>query len=176
MGETYLDYHFGVADISRCIKAGENKVEVIVDVFHVVMELDAIYIKGEFSVIEKDGKWILSQPQAITYGAWKNQGLTFYPYAVQYEYEVKMDTVPKATELDLGSYEATAVSMNINGYYAGLLHADGKRAADITSILRQNTTLRMLDLEMPVLILDSRKKTTSWKISFTQSFVAGAIG
>ena len=56
MGETYLDYHFGVADISRCIKAGENKVEVIVDVFHVVMELDAIYIKGEFSVIEKDGK------------------------------------------------------------------------------------------------------------------------
>lgn len=136
MGETYLDYHFGVADISRCIKAGENKVEVIVDVFHVVMELDAIYIKGEFSVIEKDGKWILSQPQAITYGAWKNQGLTFYPYAVQYEYEVKMDTVPKATELDLGSYEATAVSMNINGYYAGLLHADGKRAADITSCLQ----------------------------------------
>lgn len=135
-GETYLDYHFGVADISGCIKTGENIVEVIVDVFHVLMELDAIYIKGDFSVIEKGGKWVLSAPQELTYGSWKKQGLTFYPYAIQYEYAVKLDTVPKTAELNLGSYEATAVSLTVNGRYAGLLHADGKRAADIAHYLQ----------------------------------------
>lgn len=136
-GETYLDHHFGVADISGCVKAGENTVEVVVDVFHVLVELDAVYIKGDFSVTVKEGKWVLSASENLTYGSWKSQGLPFYPYAVKYEYAAVLDRVPSSAKFDLDDYGAAALSLTVNGKDAGLLHADGKRASDIASFLQQ---------------------------------------
>ena len=135
-GETWLDYHIGVADIAGCVRTGENVVEVIVDVFHVRFELDTVYIRGDFSVVEKDGRWILTAPDDIKYGSWKEQGMPFYSFAAQYEYSVDLEKVPDTAELLLEDYEATAVSLTVNGQPAGLMHADGKRALDIAGYLK----------------------------------------
>ena len=134
--ETYLDTHFGVADIARYVQPGENTAEIIVDVFHVLMELDAIYIKGAFSVTERAGKWVLTPPRPLCLGSWRTQGLPFYPYAVQYIYHVELDTLPQKADIDVQEYGATAVSLTINGQYAGLIHADGNRPADVTAYLK----------------------------------------
>lgn len=136
-GETYLDHHFGVADIAGCVKTGENALDVVVDTFHVLMELDTVYIKGSFSVVEKDCRWVLSAPSRLSYGSWRQQGLPFYPYAVRYAYTALLDRIPRTASIDLADYNATAVSLTVNGRKAGLLHADGKRAADIAPFLQQ---------------------------------------
>jgi hypothetical protein len=99
------------------------------------MEVDAIYLKGDFSVHEMDGRWVLEQPTTLQYGSWKNQGLPFYPYAVNYEYEVMFTFKPEKAMLDIGEYGASVISVTINGQSAGLLHCDGIKAMDIADYL-----------------------------------------
>ena len=130
-----LDHHFGLADITTDVVAGENTIEIRVTRFDVLMEVDAIYLKGDFSVHEMDGCWVLDQPTTLQYGSWKNQGLPFYPYAVNYEYEVTFTHKPEKAMLDIGEYGASVISVTINGQSAGLLHCDGIKAMDIADYL-----------------------------------------
>lgn len=136
-GETYLDHHFGVASISDCVHCGENIIEVVVDVFHTLMELEPIYLKGDFSVVEKEEKWLITKPLPLAYGSWKVQGLPFYPYAVQYKYRFTLDKAPKSAKIDLSEYNTTATSLVVNGQEAGLLHVDGRRALDVTPLVKE---------------------------------------
>ena len=107
--------------------------------FHVLMELDAIYLQGDFSVRERDGKWILSSPELLQYGPWNAQGLPFYPYAVQYAYEVALEHKPETAKLDVTDYHASVVSVAVNDKNAGLLHLDGMREKDIAKFLVEGT-------------------------------------
>lgn len=134
-----LDHHLGTADIRRYVLPGENLLEVVVPRFHVLMELDAIYLQGDFSVRERDGKWILSSPEPLQYGPWNAQGLPFYPYAVQYAYEVALEHKPETAKLDVTDYHASVVSVAVNDKNAGLLHLDGMREKDIAKFLVEGT-------------------------------------
>lgn len=133
---TYLDHHFGVADITEQTTCGDNTIEVIVDVFNVLMEIDTIYLKGEFGVQVCNEQWILAKEQALDYGSWRKQGMPFYPYAVNYEYRFTIDSTPTSATIDLAHYDAIALSFTINGKPIGLLHADGKREQEIAECLK----------------------------------------
>ena len=142
----WMDHHFGVADITDLTVSGENHVEIVVDVFNVLMEVDAIYLKGNFGVEIRDGKWTITEAKKMTYGSWREQGYPFYSQAVNYQYRFEMDEVPEMALLDLADYDASAISLTVNGEYAGLLHEDGRRAKDIAEYLKEgeNTvTLRV---------------------------------
>ena len=139
--ETYLDQHFGVADISFCVRSGENVVEIVVDRFQVQMEIDNVYIKGNFCVISDNDKWVIAKSNKMTHGSWKDQGYPFYPYAVEYRYQFNWDGESRQIRLNLGEYNASAVSARINDQNIGLLHEDGKRGKVITDYLKQGTNI-----------------------------------
>ena len=144
-GEHWLDYHFGVADIAAQVRPGENTVEVVVDVFHVLMELDSVYIKGDFALDARDGGWVMTPARPITTGSWRTQGLPFYPWAVRYEFAVVLDKTPERA-LFAPKARGQAFSLTVNGQDAGLLYADGRRPADLAPYLHagENTvTLRV---------------------------------
>jgi hypothetical protein len=141
-----LDHHFGCADISDYVCQGENTIEIRVKCFHVLMELDAIYLQGDFSVNEVDGRWVLDKPMMLHYGSWKEQGLPFYPYAVEYAYDAFLNHKPEKAMLDAGEYRASVISVSVNGQSAGLLHCDGIRPMDISDYLSEGNnqiTLRI---------------------------------
>ena len=95
--------------------------------FHVLMELDSVYIKGDFALDARDGGWVMTPARPLTTGSWRTQGLPFYPWAVRYEF-------------------AVTFSLTVNGQDAGLLYADGRRPADLAPYLHagENTvTLRV---------------------------------
>lgn len=129
-GEWWLDHHFGVADIARYVRSGENTVEVVVDVFHVLMELETIYIKGDFSLEAQGDRWVVTPAHALTLGSWREQGLPFYPWAVRYVYSVTLDDAPQQA-LFAPEVSGQAFSLTVNGQDAGLLYADGRRPADL---------------------------------------------
>ncbi len=142
----WLDHHFGVTDITAWTVLGENQVEMVVDVFNVLMEVDTIYLKGNFGVEIHEGKWIITQEKEMTYGSWREQGHPFYSQAVNYQYRFTLQEVPEKALLDLTDYDAVVISLTVNEQYAGLLHADGRRAKDISAYLKdgENTvTLRV---------------------------------
>jgi hypothetical protein len=141
-----LDHHFGCADISYHVHQGENTIEIRVRCFNVLMELDAIYLQGDFSVNEVDGRWVLDKPMMLHYGSWKEQGLPFYPYAVEYAYDAFLNHKPEKAMLDAGEYRASVISVSVNGQSAGLLHCDGIRPMDISDYLSEGNnqiTLRI---------------------------------
>jgi hypothetical protein len=110
------------------------------------MELDAIYLQGDFSVNEVDGRWVLDKPMMLHYGSWKEQGLPFYPYAVEYAYDAFLNHKPEKAMLDAGEYRASVISVSVNGQSAGLLHCDGIRPMDISDYLSEGNnqiTLRI---------------------------------
>lgn len=133
-GEHYLDEHFGVANITDLIKDGANEITVIVDRFDVRMELEPVYLRGDFSVEDINGIWTLTPCESLACGSWKAQKYPFYPHAVNYEYIVHLDSMPMGAEFELKDYEATAVSAIVNGHEV-LLNADGRRPADIGKYL-----------------------------------------
>lgn len=142
----WMDHHFGVADITAVTVSGENQVEMVVDVFNVLMEVDAIYLKGNFGVEIQEGKWVITKAKKMTYGSWREQGYPFYSQAVNYQYRFTLEEVPEKALLDLSDYNAVAISLTVNGQYAGLLHGDGRKAEDIAVYLKEgeNTvTLRV---------------------------------
>ena len=100
-----------------------------------LLEVDSVYLQGDFSVNEIEGGWVLDKPTELQYGSWKEQGLPFYPYAVNYAYKVHLEHKPEKAMLDIGQYEASVISVSVNGQSAGLLHFDGIRAMDISDYL-----------------------------------------
>lgn len=130
-----LDHHFGCADIRTYLIPGENTIEILAKRFDVLLEVDSVYLQGDFSVNEIEGRWVLDKPTELQYGSWKEQGLPFYPYAVNYAYKVHLEHKPEKAMLDIGQYEASVISVSVNGQSAGLLHCDGIRAMDISDYL-----------------------------------------
>lgn len=102
-----------------------------------LLEVETVYLKGDFSVENRNGKWVICAPEVLTYGSWKEHGAPFYPGAALYSYDLSLDKKPAAAEIDLSYCGATALSLEVNGRYAGLIHADGKRAKDISEYLKE---------------------------------------
>ncbi len=134
-GETFLDRHIGVADIAKLVSPGENAVEVIVDQFDARFELEPVYLRGDFAVLPTDAGWTIAPPKMLQMGAWGESGLPFYPHAVVYEYAAVFDKAPRAAAIGVSGCEATAISVSVNGKYAGLVNADGARPLDIVRFL-----------------------------------------
>jgi hypothetical protein len=132
-----LDHHFGVANIAAHVVPGENNISIVSDRFDVRMELETLYLEGNFSVIDRDGKWILTERQPLQYGAWKKQGGPFYSGAVIYHYEAVINEIPQTALLDVKKYAATALSFTVNGQYAGLIGADGVNPIEIAHLLQE---------------------------------------
>ncbi|MDD6931258.1 MAG: glycosyl hydrolase [Eubacteriales bacterium] len=133
--EHYLDEHFGVADITAYLKDGENVVTVVADTFDVRLELESVYLRGDFDVRSVDNRWVIGPETKLGYGSWKEQGKPFYPYAVNYRYTAHLDATPAAATLFVGNYGATAVSAIVNGTEV-LLNVDGHLPQDVASLLK----------------------------------------
>ncbi len=131
-----LDHHFGMADIAAWVMPGENRVSIIADRFDVRMELETLYLSGDFSVKAVGGKWVLAASVPLQYGTWKSQGSPFYSGAVIYRYLTELNEKPKNALLNVQKYTATALSLTVNGQYAGLIGADGIKPVEISHLLR----------------------------------------
>ena len=148
-GEFYLDENFGVAEAAPFLRSGLNEIEVVVDRFDVRMEVEPVYLRGDFDVIAKNGVWVLCPPSVSgekmsgeSYGSavlltepWKTTGMPFYPYSVCYVYEAILESVPERVLLEIAEYEASAISALVNGAEI-LLHVDGRRPANIARLLK----------------------------------------
>lgn len=132
-----LDSNFGTANIARYIHAGQNTITLTVPVFDVRMELESIYLRGDFAAVSQDGRWVLTGQKPLTYGPWMKQGYPFYQGAIVYDYTAKLDHIPSCAQLDVSQYGAATISVQVNGHDAGLLHVDGRKPLDILPWLIQ---------------------------------------
>ena len=134
----YLDYKIGKIDISSYVKEGDNEFVIWADKFDVRDEIDVLILEGEFGVDidpETDRFIICKKPDSFTYGSLLDQKYKFYPNAFVYKYEAELDKKPENALLVLGKHISTAVSVKVNGRYAGTVGKDGGAHAEISDYL-----------------------------------------
>lgn len=133
--DVWLDEEFGRADISEYVVCGRNEIRIDGTPFQMLMELQPIYILGDFSVNIEQGRFVLKKGQTLRIGGLKEQGVVFYGGRIQYEYRFFIDEKNPAEHYSIliGDYEGTALSLYVNGDFAGQAGIGMGEMPDITS-------------------------------------------
>ncbi|MDD4592562.1 MAG: glycosyl hydrolase [Parabacteroides sp.] len=135
-GEWWLDRSFGVYNVERLVKEGENTVEVSVSPMSVYAEIEPIYITGNFSVVPEPVGWSISAPvMSFVLGSWKDQKQPFYSWDMSYSksYTITKKEGPYAVQLN--KWNGTVAEVYINGAKAGIIYSNPYRL-DISSLLK----------------------------------------
>ncbi|NQX59843.1 glycosyl hydrolase [Paenibacillus qinlingensis] len=134
-GTCWLDHHMGQGSIREAIRPGDNMIRLEAKPFSIFMEIEAVYLTGDFTVIEHEGKWAIGANRKLAVGSWKDQGYPFYGSAVTYRYSVHVPSKGRATRLKLPEWQGTIASVQVNGAKAGLIGFDQNNILDITPYL-----------------------------------------
>ena len=117
----WLDKEFGMLDISGCAVCGQNEILIKGEPFNLMMEIQPVYIIGNFSVDTQQGHFLLKKAKTLKIGGLKDQGVVFYGGRIQYDYRffVRKDEKAEYYGAAIGDYEASALSLYVNENYAG---------------------------------------------------------
>ncbi len=115
-GERWMDPHIRAARIEA--KVGENIVKISAHPFDVRMELENIYLRGNFSVVPAEKGFRIASPSVLDFGSWGKQGRPFYGDAVTYSAEVNSDG---KLRVELGKFEASVIEILLDGKRTALL-------------------------------------------------------
>lgn len=127
----YLDELNRICDIGDFLREGENIVVLKNSTFDVRLELEPVYIRGNFAVEEENGKWTIKKPDRLSYGTWINQGYPMYEGAVLYRY-LFQNKGEKEVLVSVAPMETTCASLFINNKEIGLIGVNGNYLFDIT--------------------------------------------
>lgn len=100
------------------------------------MEIEAVYLRGNFSVFPKNRKWVLGKIKKLDLGSWVKQGYPFYAGAVLYQYQLEIPETVTCVKAVLPQHEATVCTLAVNDCKAGLLCVDGDKELDISAYLK----------------------------------------
>ena len=132
-----LDHDMGSYDIAEYVKAGENVIVLDAAKFNVLCEIEAIVLRGDFGVDKRDGKFVLTAPvEKMGYGDWADYKMPFYSSGVNYCYKATLHEDVKSAVLTLDKYEATIVSVTVNGIYAGFIGEEGGHSLEIGKYMK----------------------------------------
>jgi len=119
-GEWAIDKTWGVFDISQQTKFGENRIDIIMHPMSIYAEIEPVTITGNFDLAEAEQGWKLTPQSNLEIGSWKNQGLPFYAYDVQYSKTVR-GLEGKKVIVRLGDWHGTVSAVFVNGQKAGII-------------------------------------------------------
>lgn len=135
-GEWWLEEEIGIADIAAYVAEGENTVRLIASPFRADMELESLYLRGDFAVGELDGAWALGAPRSPAVGSWIGQGLPFYNDAVRYVKTFDLAAAEGTVYAAVKGWAGTAGTLTVNGRPAGWLREQDEQRIDITPFVR----------------------------------------
>lgn len=137
--EYFLDPLIKQYDITAFIKEGENEIKITAHQFDVELEIEPVFLRGNFGVFARDGRWIMDKAPELQFGSWVKQGYPFYSGSVIYEGVFSSENGKGA--LYIPHTEAPATSLRVNGQYAGTVNINGVKPADISSFIKKGENL-----------------------------------
>lgn len=120
-GERWLDQHIRSISIEKYARTGENTVTVTAAPFDVRMELENIYIRGNFSATPSDKGFVAGAPPKLGFGSWAKQGMPFYANAVTYESQVTAPAGASVLRVALPEWQGSVVEVLLDGKRQALL-------------------------------------------------------
>ena len=114
-GKRWKDPHIRAASIERLAVAGENTVTIAAHPFDVRMELENIYLLGNFAVTARDRGFRIGAPSTLDFGSWSHQGMPFFGDTVTYEAKVTVPKGASAIGIELGDWTGSVAAILVDG-------------------------------------------------------------
>jgi alpha-L-rhamnosidase len=136
-GRWWLDRELGVFSIEKLVKKGDNTLTLKVSPMKIHAEIEPVYILGNFSVKPAEKGWTIEPSvNKLTTGSWKDQGMPFYSWGVEYEKEYNIDNPEGKYMVNLNAWKGTISEVTVNGQAAGVI-AFPPYQNDITKFIKQ---------------------------------------
>ena len=100
----WLDPHIKTVSVEKWARTGENIISVAGRPFDVRMELENIFLRGNFSVQAGGKGFRLAAPARLDLGSCARQGYPFYGDSVLYETEVEAPPNTKQLRVEVGEW------------------------------------------------------------------------
>ncbi|MFE5321565.1 glycosyl hydrolase [Paenibacillus sp. NPDC056579] len=132
-GTSWLDHHMGQGSIREAVREGENVILLEAKPFSIFMEIEAVYLTGDFSATDCGGEWVIGKHRRLpVVGSWKEQGYPFYGSAFVYHKQVRVPDNASEVWVALPDWRGTITSVQVNGEYAGMIGFDCEESLNIT--------------------------------------------
>ena len=113
--DRWLDPHIRSVNVEKLARSGENTVTVKARPFDVRMELENIYLRGNFSVNPAVKGFEIGAPRAMAAGSWAKQGMPFYADSVLYQREIELAGGQNRMRVELGDWSGSVVEVLLDG-------------------------------------------------------------
>ncbi|MCL6458169.1 MAG: hypothetical protein K6T85_09205, partial [Gorillibacterium sp.] len=131
-GTCWLDHRMGEASIQAAIREGDNVITLAGKPFSIFMEIEPVFVTGDFAIEEVDQQWVIGSRRPLGVGSWREQGYPFYGSAMSYSKTVWMDSAISRARLILPDWAGTVAAITVNGVTAGLIGLDRCNELDLT--------------------------------------------
>ncbi|MBK7103754.1 MAG: hypothetical protein IPH62_00515 [Ignavibacteriae bacterium] len=124
----WLDRDFGVFNIGNFVKQGKNNIEIKCFPMNIHAEVEPIYIVGDFSVEASVKGWEIKSPiNELKLISWKDQGLPFYSWGINYVKDFNVTKSNSEYFIKLNAWKGTVASIIVNGKDAGVIALDSDK-------------------------------------------------
>jgi len=114
-GARWLDPHVESVTIGSLLRAGENMVTLTASAFDVRMELENIYIRGDFAVVPDEHGFTLAAARPLQFGSWAKQGYPFYYDNALYEAGVQIPKNTRQLRISFPRWEGSVAEVLMDG-------------------------------------------------------------
>jgi hypothetical protein len=114
-GTRWLDPHVRSVPLENLVRPGENTVRLVGQPFDVKMELENIYLRGNFTVEPTAKGYRLKGPSKLDFGSWRQQGYAFYSDAVTYETGITVPAGSQKLQVELNEWAGSAAVVLLDG-------------------------------------------------------------
>ncbi len=136
-GKWWLDRAFGVFNIGSLVKKGDNTISLKASPMKVHAEIEPVYITGNFSVNPSDKGWAIVPPvNSLTTGSWKDQGMPFYSWGVNYSRDFTIEKPEGNYLVNLNNWKGTIAEVYVNGQKATSI-AFPPYQSDVSDLLKE---------------------------------------
>ncbi len=118
---SWLDPHLRIVPIEKWARTGLNRITVQARPFDVRMELESIYLRGNFSVVPGEKGFRLAAAKPLEIGSWSAQGYPFYGDSVLYRMEVEVPVDSDRMRVELTHWEGSLAEVLLDDAPAALL-------------------------------------------------------
>jgi hypothetical protein len=140
-GKWWLDREFGVFNIGKDVRKGDNTISLNVSPMKVHAEIEPVYILGDFSVRPAEKGWYIEAPvKLLTAGSWKEQGMPFYSSGVTYSKEFNIEKHEGKYLVSLNNWKGTVAEVNVNGASATVI-AFPPYQSDVTDLIKSGKNI-----------------------------------
>jgi hypothetical protein len=140
-GKWWLDRSFGVYQIGKLIKVGENVITVKCSPMSVFAEIEPLYIVGNFTVKPAEKGWTINSPlQNFAAGSWKAQNYPFYSWDISYKKEFNVKEKASYYEVGLGNWKGTVAQVFVNKKAAGTIILSSDRV-DVSKFIKNGNNV-----------------------------------